>query len=86
MCDYPNIPSLHCFEFFFFAMNNLLSETPFHLTVSICSGNIAGKASHGNELYACVWVCRSFFEVTLEVWAFGASITYSSIFPIPLMI
>lgn len=31
--------------------------------------NVVGKNSHGNELYAGIWVCRGFFEVIMEVWA-----------------
>lgn len=29
--------------------------------------NFVGKDSHGDELYAGIWFCRSFFEIIMEI-------------------
>ena len=31
--------------------------------------NFAGKNTHGDELYACLWFSWSFFKVALEIWS-----------------
>lgn len=36
----------------------------------------AVKGSDGNQLYAGLWVCRSFFKVVMEIWSHGDSSTY----------
>lgn len=38
----------------------------------------AGKNSHGNELYASLWICRSFFKIVVEIWAIRNSSTFPS--------
>uniref|UniRef100_A0A2P2P479 Uncharacterized protein n=1 Tax=Rhizophora mucronata TaxID=61149 RepID=A0A2P2P479_RHIMU len=40
---------------------------------------LAGKDSLGTELHVCLWFSRSFFEITLEIWAFGDTFTHTSI-------
>jgi hypothetical protein len=44
-----------------------------------CSNNSAVKDSDGNQLYAGIWVRRSFFTVIMEIWPHGNSSTYPGI-------
>ena len=39
--------------------------------------NFAGKNTHGDELYACLWFSWSFFKVAMEIWSPWTFVTLS---------
>lgn len=48
--------------------------------------NVVGKDTHGNELHARLWICRSFLEVIMEIWTPGDTSTHSSMEVLSLLL
>jgi len=40
--------------------------------------NAVGKDPYGNELYAGIWISRSFLEVVVEIWTFRDTFAHPS--------